>query len=115
VSIAQAIRDGRPALVLFATPVYCQSQFCGPDVEWLQGLAADRPDDADYIHVEIYKDYETQTVNDAASEWLERDDQLTEPWLYLIGADGTIAGRWGPLFDPSDVEAALDEVAGGSA
>jgi hypothetical protein len=33
-----------------------------------------------------------------------RDNDLTEPWLYLIGANGVIKDRWGPLFD-------LDEVA----
>lgn len=111
VSIAQAINEGRPALVLFATPVYCQSQFCGPDVEWLQSLAAARPDDAAYIHVEIWEDYQAQTANTAASEWLDRDGEFTEPWLFLIDADGTIAQRWGPLFDTTEVEAALDEVA----
>ena len=110
VSIAQAIRDGRPALVLFATPVYCQSQFCGPDVEWLEGIAATRPDDAAYIHVEIWEDYQAQTANAAASEWLDRDGAFTEPWLFLIDADGTITQRWGPLFDTAEVEAALDEV-----
>src|SRR5918996_835232 len=29
-AIAEAIRAGRPALVVFATPVYCVSRFCGP-------------------------------------------------------------------------------------
>ena len=33
---------------------------------------------------------------------------MTEPWLYLIGPDGVIADRWGPLFDPEQVAAALD-------
>ena len=112
-SIAETIDRGTPALVLFATPVYCQSQFCGPDVEWLEGLAAERPDDAAYVHVEVWADYQTQTLNEAAADWLYRDEELTEPWLYLIDADGTIAERWGPLFDPAEVEAALDRVTDG--
>ena len=33
---------------------------------------------------------------------------MTEPWLYLIGADGTIADRWGPLFDVDEVATALE-------
>jgi hypothetical protein len=107
-SIEDAIGSGSPTLVLFATPVYCQSQFCGPDVEWLEDLAAERPKDATYLHVEIWQDYQAQALNEAAAEWLYRDDELTEPWLFLIDAEGTIAERWGPLFDPTDVEAALD-------
>ena len=38
-SIADAIDQGRPALVLFGTPAYCESQFCGPEVTELQRLA----------------------------------------------------------------------------
>ena len=42
-SIADAIDQGRPALVLFGTPAYCESQFCGPEVTELQRLAAASP------------------------------------------------------------------------
>ena len=61
------------------------------------------PGQAEFIHVEIWKDYQKSVVNQAAADWLLRDGDLTEPWLYLIGADGTIVDRWGPLFDPDEV------------
>ena len=61
-----------------------------------------------FIHVEIWNDFQKSVVNEAAADWLYRDGDLTEPWLYLIGADGVIADRWGPLFDPDEVAAALD-------
>lgn len=107
-TIADAIRQGVPALALFATPVYCQSQFCGPTVDALAELAETGPQDVAYIHVEIWRDYATSRVNQAAADWLLRDGSLTEPWLYLIGPDGTIVDRWGPLFDPVEVSTALD-------
>ncbi|MGH7540044.1 MAG: hypothetical protein ACRELC_03490, partial [Gemmatimonadota bacterium] len=114
VTIAEAIELGRPALVLFGTPAYCTSRFCGPEVTALQRLAAEHPDRAEYIHVEIWKDYraEPQVVNQGAADWLlrgtEESPQMTEPWLYLIGPDGIIVERWGPLFDTSEVAAALE-------
>jgi len=115
-SIAEAIDQGRPALVLFGTPAYCESRFCGPEVTELQRIAAAFPDRAVYIHVEIWKEYkppEIQIINRGAADWLYRElpdgtPAMTEPWLYLIGADGIIADRWGSLFDPADVEAALE-------
>ena len=107
-TIAGAIAAGRPALVLFATPVYCQSLFCGPTLDAVQTLAADHAGQAEFIHVEIWKDYDKSIVNEAAADWLLREGNLTEPWLYLIGGDGTILERWGPLFDPGEVAAALD-------
>jgi hypothetical protein len=110
-TIAGAVEDGRAAVVLFATPVYCASQFCGPTTDALEQIAAEGPADADYIHVEIWNDYAKQAVNEAAADWLLRDESLTEPWLYLIGPDGRIEDRWGPLFDPADVLSALNDVA----
>jgi hypothetical protein len=107
-TIADAIQRGRPALVQFATPVYCQSQFCGPTVEAQEELAAEYSDVAEFIHIEIWRDYQDSVVNRAAADWLLRNDSLTEPWLYLIDADGVIVDRWGPLFDLDDVRAELE-------
>lgn len=111
-TIAGAIADHRAVLALFATPVYCQSQFCGPTTDALEQLAKTGPKTADYIHVEIWNDYQSSTVNKAAGDWLLRNGDITEPWLYLIGPDGTIVDRWGPLFDPAEVRSELAEVAG---
>jgi hypothetical protein len=112
-TIADAIEQGRPALVLFGTPAYCTSRFCGPEVTELQRLATEHPDRAVYIHIEIWKDYDGQVVNEGAAEWLLRElpdgtPEMTEPWLFLIGSDGIVADRWGPLFDPAEVAAALE-------
>jgi hypothetical protein len=114
-TIAEAIEQGRPALVLFGTPAHCTSRFCGPEVVELQRLAAAHPDRAVYIHVEIWKEYDgdAQVVNKGAAEWLLRElpdgtPEMTEPWLFLIGSDGIVADRWGPLFDSAEVAAALE-------
>ena len=111
-TIARAIAEGRPALVVFATPVYCVSKFCGPVTDMVQQLAHRYDDRAVFIHVEIYKEFgEQQVVNDAALEWLRLPDgSLTEPWLYLIGADGIILDRWASMWSEADVEAALDDL-----
>ena len=108
-TIAHALEQGRPALVQFATPLYCVSNFCGPTVQAQEALAREFRDVAEFIHVEIWrtKTAEKGVVNEAAAEWLLRDGDLTEPWLYLIDADGVIVERWGPLFDLEDVRSAL--------
>lgn len=110
-TIADAVAAGKTALVLFATPAFCMSQFCGPSVETLAAMEEATGPEALFIHVEIWKDYEQQQLNDAAIEWLYRDGDLHEPWLFLIGPDGRIADRWGPLFDPDQVLARLQAVA----
>jgi hypothetical protein len=109
-TIAEVVNAGRPALVQFATPVYCLSNFCGPTVEAQEELAVEYGDVAAFIHIEIWRDYDQSVVNRAAADWLLRDGDLTEPWMFLIGADGTILERWGPLFDMAEVRAALDRL-----
>ena len=108
-TIADAVAQHRPALVLFSTPVYCLSQFCGPDAEALAQLAKDFEDRAVFIHIEIWNLFtqEEKILNEVPADWLYRNGDLTEPWLYLIGDDGRIADRWGPLFDVDEVASQL--------
>jgi hypothetical protein len=107
-TIADALREGRPIVALFATPAYCQSLFCGPVTDGVRELAAGYDDKAVFVHVEIWRDHEGQVLNEAAAEWLFRDDNLTEPWLFLIDDRGIVADRWGPLFDPAEVADRLE-------
>lgn len=108
-TIAHALERGRPVLAVFATPVYCASRFCGPVTDMVQDLAAAHADEAEFVHVEIWQDYQTQTLNEAARDWLLMPNgDLTEPWLFLIGADGVIVDRWSSLWSQAEVEAALE-------
>jgi hypothetical protein len=108
-TIARAIGEGRPALVVFATPVFCVSRFCGPVTKMVEELADRYEDRAVFIHVEIWEDHDDQTLNQAAVDWLQMPNgDLTEPWLYLIGADGTIVDRWSSMWSLSEVEAELE-------
>jgi hypothetical protein len=106
-TIAGAIEEGRPALVVFSTPVFCVSQFCGPVTDVISGLESRYDDRAVFVHVEIWRDYQQQVLNQAAADWLYRDGNLTEPWVYLIGADGTILDRWATLFRRDEIAAEL--------
>jgi hypothetical protein len=107
-TIAQALKEHRPIAVLFATPVFCVSRFCGPVTDDFEALAKRFSDRAVFIHIEIWRDYQKQEINRAAADWLYRNDDLTEPWLYLIDADGTITDRWSVLFRDDEVAAALE-------
>jgi hypothetical protein len=104
-SIAAAIEQGHPALVVFSTPVYCVSRFCGPVTDLVSQLAAEYGDRADFIHVEIYSDFEAGEVSSAARDWLTSDDgELREPWTFLIDAHGRIAASWDTVVTRSEIE-----------
>jgi hypothetical protein len=109
VSIADAIEAGHPALVVFSTPVYCVSRFCGPVTDVVADLADDYADRADFIHIEIYRDFEADEINQAARDWLlTADGDLREPWTFLIGADGRIAASWDTIVTRAEIEPLLE-------
>jgi hypothetical protein len=103
-SISDAIRAHRPALVVFSTPVYCVSRFCGPITDMVQDLAHDYGDRAEFIHVEIWRNFENSVINKGAADWLLRDDDLREPWVFLIGRDGIIDQRWDNVATQQEIE-----------
>jgi hypothetical protein len=109
-TIADAIRRGRPALVVFATPVYCISQFCGPVTDMVAELAQDYGEVADFIHVEIWRNYQERAINRAAAKWLLRKGNVTEPWLFLIGSDGRILARWDNVVTREEIEPWLERL-----
>lgn len=105
-TIADALAEGMPIVVIVGTPAYCTSQFCGPENQAIADLAARYDDRAAFVHLEVWKQYEppdTYVVNEAAADWIFRDNNLTEPWTFLVGPDGRIVDRWMPLFDPGEI------------
>ncbi len=109
-TIKQAVAEHRPAVVVFSTPVYCLSQFCGPVTDMVDRLARTYGKKADFIHIEIWKDYTNQKLNPTATEWIDKDGEGREPWVYVIGADGKIAARYDNVVTQSELEAALQRL-----
>lgn len=109
-TIAESIRRKEPALVVFSTPVYCVSQFCGPITDTVSDLHKDYSERANFIHVEVWRDFQNTVVNKGAAEWIYRQKDLTEPWVYLIGVDGTIEARWDNVATREEIEPFLKEL-----
>jgi hypothetical protein len=109
-TVAEAISARRPAVVVISTPVYCVSRFCGPVTDMVQELAADYSDKADFIHIEVWRDFEGQVVNKAAAEWILREEELREPWVFLVGVDGTVVARWDNVATRQEIEPFLRDL-----
>jgi len=105
--IDDAIAAGRPLVVAIATPVYCVSLVCGPLTDVLVDLAERFGDRAEFVHIEVWEDFEQQRLNPAAAVWIQTATGGNEPWVFLIAADGTVAARWDNVLDPAELEAAL--------
>ena len=95
-SVAQSLRSRIPFVVTFSTPKYCTSRTCGPTVDVVEEVARRFEDrDVRFIHVEVFED------NDPAkgfNRWMREWSLETEPWTFVVGADGKIVERYeGPV------------------
>jgi hypothetical protein len=109
-TVAQALAEKRPVLLVVSTPTYCVSLFCGPITDLVGELAKQYGDRARFIHVEVWKDFKAQQLNDAAREWIARGADINEPWVFLIGADGKVAARFDNIATRGEMEALLQKL-----
>jgi hypothetical protein len=80
----------KPVALLFATPQLCQSRVCGPVVDVALQLRAKYGDQVEFIHQEVYKENDPeQGLRDPLAAFR----LPTEPWLFVVGADGKVTAR----------------------
>jgi len=109
-SVAQAVRSGNPTVVTFATPAFCVTATCGPQVSDLSELAAGYEGQANFVHVEVYRDPHRINPADPARELVPAVDEwglVSEPWTFVVGSDGRITDRFEQYVPPRVLEAAL--------
>jgi hypothetical protein len=115
VKIKDAIAAGRALVVVFSTPAYCTSLFCGPVNQEVEALYDIYKGQVDFVHIEIWRDRAKQVLNPTAQEWLSRQDgSLIEPYVYVIDRTGVIYNRWEGPAARNIMEESVKAVAGGA-
>ncbi len=117
-TVTQAIDAHKPFVVIFATPLFCTSQFCGPLLNNVKAIAPDFLSKVNFIHIEPYNldesgqlvtDYDGQPVAAPSTDaWRLQ----TEPWVFVVGADGKITSRFEGTASADELRAAIQQVAG---
>ncbi len=113
-SIHEALQQGKPLVVVFATPAFCVSATCGPQVGELSKVKDKLGDQANYIHVEVFENPHllegTRPTIDrvvaAVNEW----GLPTEPWTFIIDSQGLVYAKFEQFTPASEIEAKLLEI-----
>lgn len=110
ITLNEALVNGKPTALLVSTPGFCQTDVCGPSVEFLIDAVGDR-DDINVIHAEVYQNYEA----DLAGGGLPTVAPLLpvlgldfEPSLFVTDAAGTVVGVRHFAFDRDETQAMID-------
>ena len=115
-TIAEAVISGDPSVIVFATPAFCTSPTCGPQVDTVSELRELHPDGVNFIHVEFYDnpdeiqgDLSRGRVSSIADDWgiSTIPGWFNESWVFVLGRDGRIAERFEGFASLAELEAAL--------
>lgn len=117
-TVAEALDNDRPLVVVFATPAFCTTRFCGPVVDNVKEISPQYAGRVDFIHVEPFElDEEGLLVAaegpaggmdrvpvQAVLDW----NLQTEPWIFIADGSGIIANRFEGSASPEELRDAIE-------
>jgi hypothetical protein len=104
--IGDLLGKGRPLVVQFSTPAFCQTRFCGPVLEVLLGQVPAYQDRVDFVHIEVWQDFQLQQIRAAVKEW----NLPGEPFTFFMGSGGSVLGKLEAIFSNEELASALAQI-----
>ncbi len=104
--IGDVLGKGRPLVVMFSTPAFCASRFCGPVLEVLLQQVPAYQDRVDFVHIEVWQDFQLQVHRPATDEW----NLPTEPYTFFMDKSGKVVGKFEAVFGQDELASALDQL-----
>lgn len=120
-SVADALAQGRPFILVFATPAFCQSAQCGPTLDHVKEVAVTAPDDIAFINVEPYQltftEGRLQPVLDADGQLqpvaaVEEWGILSEPWMFAVDGSGIVRASFEGVVTDAELSGVFAEISG---
>lgn len=112
--IADSIAARRPLVVIFASPAFCTTPLCGPQVEDASALARRYGDRVDFVHIDLFQhpqqidgDLKRAERSPLLREWGIHTDQ----WTFVLDAAGKVAARYEAFVPREELDAAIVRVA----
>lgn len=118
-TIEEAVNGGKPAVIVFATPAFCTSPTCGPQVDTVTELKDAHSGAANFIHVELYDnpaeiqgDLSKAVLADAVDEWglSKLPEWFNESWTFVLDSEGRIQQRFEGFVTLEELEESLLQV-----
>ncbi len=103
-TVAEALDSGKPTVVTFATPAFCETAICVPVVSSVEEVYRQMGDKVNYIHLEIYQEFNPLVQADEVAEW----NLSSEPWTFVLDSEGKIVATLGGPVSPQEL---MDELA----
>lgn len=104
--IGDVLGKGRPLVVQFSTPAFCETRFCGPVLEVLLNKVPEYQDRVDFVHIEVWQDFQLQKYRPAMAEW----KLSTEPWTFFMDKTGKVVLKIEAIFSEEEFASAMAQL-----
>lgn len=110
-TIAQAVTSGKPSVIAFVTPAFCQTRFCGPTLDQVVTPAFNEfKGRVNVLHVEPYdiakaKGGKLELVP-AVEEW----KLLAEPIIFVVDTNGVVTAKFEGIMEYAELRDAINQV-----
>ena len=114
-TISEAVDSGRPTVVAFATPAFCQTATCGPQVEMVSAVKERFKDQSNFIHVEVYENphlIEGDLSNASISPLIEEWGLVAEPFTFVLDDQGRVFAKFQGFVTDEELSDAVSAVVG---
>ena len=113
ISIAEALDNDMPTVVVMASPAFCINAVCGPQVDVLQELKEEYRGRANFIHVDLYDnpheiqgDLDVAVISPTVMEWRLPSSE----WSFVIDRTGAVTARFESFATYDELALALEAV-----
>jgi hypothetical protein len=106
-SLEEALANGKPTVLVFATPAFCQTAACGPLLDNVKAAAPGYPN-VNFLHVEVYTglqdpDFQPDVAHLAPAVGPDWWNLPSEPWGFVIDPDGIVVARFEGTLDATEL------------
>ena len=113
ITVADGLNAGKPLVVAFSTPAFCRTATCGPQLDVIKELKDFYYRDVNFVHVEVYdnpSEIEGNLSNAPLAQAMIEWALPTEPWTFVMDAEGKVAAKFEAFATKDELEAAMDAV-----
>src|SRR3970282_2085409 len=109
VTVSDALAGGKPLVIAFATPAFCESRTCGPVMDTVMDPLYERhKDEAGFMHIAPSQLRDLRAGSglipvQAAEEWRLQ----TEPWIFVVDRNGKVSAKFEGIIALDEGEAQL--------
>ena len=110
ISVSDALQNEKPTVIVFASPAFCTNAVCGPQVEVLSMLSRDYPDQADFIHIDLFtnpQEIQGDLSRAKSSPLLAEWGLVSQEWTFVMDRNGKVVGRFENFVPQEELEPAL--------